>query len=733
MFKKLLPFLLLTIATFTQGPSVVTPSGGGGANTTSKTFGGSPSSTYTLSVVGGTVYATNNQTGLVDSSSSDLRVVWDAIVAASPNGGHFFFKNGTYNCNSLDQESTGGFTNFYCVGIPGGGSTQYAQWILEGETSDVLIDQFDSTPAQTAGTIFNLTATAVSSVAAHSKIMIIWARPDVTNSVGPMVFEKNIGLRVPTNQRGCETMSDLGNALSVDYENVASDTAVTEASLAFPVEDGSCAAYGLTGDTGGLIGLTTTNSIKQESWFKRSFCIGCDVGLDIRSEHTLMEHAYAVRGNHGIDYGVRGGGISHSSYWAAVGCGETARCLTLGANMLLGSALTIFSFDVEDACPSGGGCSTAFVPVYHAIETNVGFTNGLISYSDVLQGSGVQGLNNLFDGGGGGSFAILQATSQHNIARGPGADSFTRANAATIGPAWVPITTSAACQISGNAAVAVGAGVATCNEDFVGQTFPSSDQFSKVTVASIDSNAGSFAEVLTNIASPATATYYGYYCSHAAATGSGIFKAVASVTTTFVSQTSVAGCNAGDTIELRRVTSGANVLLYAYRNGVLDKNLATNPFTVTSAIISGGNPGFNLTQDTAAGVTATNWSGGNFPTVHGTDSSFGTDTYATTYNSNPFCAVNSVSPAACGASAAGAFVIPTTTATYTVNTTAITQNSIVLITPRTYTGNLPSAPTCVVPTITAEPVVSAISAGVSFTLTETSTTGQTCWNYLIIN
>lgn len=103
------------------------------------------------------------------------------------------------------------------------------------------------------------------------------------------------------------------------------------------------------------------------------------------------------------------------------------------------------------------------------------------------------------------------------------------------------------------------------------------------------------------------------------------------------------------------------------------------------------------------------------------------------YQTGTNCAVNSVSPAACGSSAAGAFVIPTTTTTYTVNTSAVTANSVIVITPRTYTGNLPSTPTCVVPTITAEPVVSAISAGVSFTLTETSTTGQTCWNYWIVN
>jgi hypothetical protein len=124
-----------------------------------------------------------------------------------------------------------------------------------------------------------------------------------------------------------------------------------------------------------------------------------------------------------------------------------------------------------------------------------------------------------------------------------------------------------------------------------------------------------------------------------------------------------------------------------------------------------------------------------FTGVAGTNLSPVNSWHATTISNltSTNCAINSASPGACGSAASGAFVVPTTTGTYTVNTTAVTANSVILITPRTYTGDLPSTPTCVVPTITAEPVVSAIVAGTSFTITLTSTTGQTCWNYRIIN
>jgi hypothetical protein len=102
-------------------------------------------------------------------------------------------------------------------------------------------------------------------------------------------------------------------------------------------------------------------------------------------------------------------------------------------------------------------------------------------------------------------------------------------------------------------------------------------------------------------------------------------------------------------------------------------------------------------------------------------------------NTTTNCAVNSVSPAACGAASSGAVVVPTTTTTYTINTTAVTAASRIMVTPLSFASNLPSAPTCVTPAVTAVVTVSAISAGVSFTLALPSTTGQSCWEYWIVN
>jgi hypothetical protein len=103
--------------------------------------------------------------------------------------------------------------------------------------------------------------------------------------------------------------------------------------------------------------------------------------------------------------------------------------------------------------------------------------------------------------------------------------------------------------------------------------------------------------------------------------------------------------------------------------------------------------------------------------------------YATTTN----CAVNSTSPAACGSAASGAVVIPTTTTTYTIDTSAVTVHSRIQLTWLSFASDLPSSPTCVAPSASAEPTVSAVSAGTSFTISLASTSGQTCPMFTITN
>lgn len=157
-------------------------------------------------------------------------------------------------------------------------------------------------------------------------------------------------------------------------------------------------------------------------------------------------------------------------------------------------------------------------------------------------------------------------------------------------------------------------------------------------------------------------------------------------------------------------------------------NPATLGYIGTFNCVANGGAGCSFVDNGVAISTPTFAEPVTPPTVNDTGS-VGGFTYVTKSN----CKVNSVSPAACVAAPAGSVVIPTTTTTYTVNTTVVTTNSEIQITWRTDATGLPSAPTCVAPNITTLPVVSARVPFTSFTITMTSTAGQTCFDYNIMN
>jgi hypothetical protein len=144
----------------------------------------------------------------------------------------------------------------------------------------------------------------------------------------------------------------------------------------------------------------------------------------------------------------------------------------------------------------------------------------------------------------------------------------------------------------------------------------------------------------------------------------------------------------------------------------------------TTAMITAahGNSNVSIT-DNRTGSVLYIWNGANYVPAAITGS-----TYSTISN----CAVNSVSPAACGSAPAGAVVIPTSTTSYVINTTAVTANSRIFLQPMTWASNLPSAPTCVAPA-SGFLGVSASTAATSFTVTLPSTTGTVCLNYWIVN
>lgn len=101
------------------------------------------------------------------------------------------------------------------------------------------------------------------------------------------------------------------------------------------------------------------------------------------------------------------------------------------------------------------------------------------------------------------------------------------------------------------------------------------------------------------------------------------------------------------------------------------------------------------------------------------------------YATNTNCA-SSASPAVCGVSAAGSVVIAAATTDVVVNTTAVTANSQIIITPDSSLGARLSV-TC--NATLAVPQVTARVAGVSFTVSTAAAplTNPACYSYSIIN
>ncbi len=592
---------------------------GGGTVSTNYTIFPTTSGTSfsSYSPTGTTYVAVNNLTGAADFSGTDAGIVIRAAINAKvATCGEVDFKSGIYNINSLVQATTGGFIQYNGIVIPPIVTTnQYCQWKLHGEVNTPAIDQF-TTPAGTTGVIFNVTATAISSIGAGLEIFGLWAAPDIANGVGASVWADNFDVRFPTNQRGSETAINMTQALNVHFVNVTADTAVAQINLMLPVAG-----------TSGSYGITTTASAKEENLFEHVFAIGYDNCFDMQGEHIEVHNSFAIQCNHGWNIGVRGiaQGIVAPQVYVQAGCAETIRCLTLGANLQTGTLITMDSWTFEDQA-----LGNTFSAVYHALETNTGGSYGLMSYDNSLEGGSTANgyftiLPNPWDGGGGTNFTSISRGSARLLSL-PGSDTFTRLNYSNLGGPWIAGSLGGGhLSIISNAAAFTAAGAQQTVELYAGQNF-NNDQFAQMTISTLDASASTNGEILINGLTTAT-TFYSYYCSNAAATGSGIVKVIAGVQTTLSSQTSQSGCAAGNTIAIRRLTlPNGNVLLYAYKNGILDTSFAPNPVTESVSKLTGGFPGIQLTQDATSGIAVTNFVGGNQPTLNGTD----------TIYSNPF-------------------------------------------------------------------------------------------------
>jgi hypothetical protein len=153
--------------------------------------------------------------------------------------------------------------------------------------------------------------------------------------------------------------------------------------------------------------------------------------------------------------------------------------------------------------------------------------------------------------------------------------------------------------------------------------------------------------------------------------------------------------------------------------------------TADFACFTGNTGGCLFTIDSSGNVSTFSGNGTYGGSVTGSSGVSGAK-YSTSTNCS-----SSASPAVCGSAVAGSIAVPTgTNATLVVDTTAVTANSQIFVQSDDTLGTKLSV-TCnsTLASLIVEPVVSARTAGTSFTVTisGTTTTNPVCLSYFIVN
>jgi hypothetical protein len=523
-----------------------------------------------------------------------------ALAAKSTTGGRLFFKNGVYNINSMTLESATGCNNFegvaaiaYGIGLPSNTTlANSVQWLFEGESTTVWQGELVGATVNNAGVIFEITPTAVSSVAAGTILAGFWQRPitncttNTTNTSNDAHY-KNMTVRFPLHTRGNEIGIAAYFNLNIEYENVVADFNELQSALK--------ATAPLPG-TYGSFGLTTTTSISGNyQYFKNTFVSGWHRGYDFQSEHIVSEQSTAIYSNSPGIFGRSMGAVNYASQIIQFDDQENLNGFIFGSNMSTNSRVDFLGLQIEllnDATwYSVRACTGAMT------ETTPGITTGLIYY---VASCGVP-LSlppaNLFSSGGQ-SFQAFSGAVPHFIAQVPGSDTFTRPNSANLGSGWTNCPGCALFGIVSNSATSSAYNIAY----FTALT-SNNDQFSRATVNTIDASG-----VAVEVRGSLTAlTYYEYQCTNATRL---IRKRVAGAFTTLATALS-GGCAVGDIIELDAI--GPN--LYAY---LTHSSIKTLDITGTDSAIASGYPGvasFALTD------SLTNWFGTSLPTSRYSNSS----------------------------------------------------------------------------------------------------------------
>ena len=342
---------------------------------------------YTFYVSAGTTYAVNNSTQAVVHSGTDAAVVINAVLSdAASTGATLVFKPGTYNLNSATQETQGGYSLFYSVGIPYvADTTTRPSFRFVGESN-----QYGAGWGTSQGAIFAVSTAAETAAGAGNTLVAFWARPNTSyyqNGIywGSPVYFQDISVEFPNNTRGKEIAIDGLEASYLELQNVA---------MLFVTDPGAVGASGLTAVISPATpssGVRIVNSYAQPGW---------DTGFEIDTEHSYISNSQAFQATTGFKYGYQrnrnNSPVYHSGLWDHAECYDDVHCIvSYDANVAAGAQLDVH-LDLEYTNTGPWTYADGFTT-----GSNLG---GFINWTNILTLSGLGVLSTPFPSGSGGRY-----------------------------------------------------------------------------------------------------------------------------------------------------------------------------------------------------------------------------------------------------------------------------------------------------------------------------------------
>ena len=350
-------------------------------------FTAATSACTTPATTGTYTCARNEATGAIQFENTDAAVVInDALGQIYTVGGTLYFKNGTYNFNSVTQETVSPYTNFYCVGIPSTNAAVYPQFNFVGESSVTSYNAL-------SGVIFNVTSTALTAAGAGNRVDAFWMRPSTVKTVlgtdywnGSMFF-RNVNVTFPDNTRGYEHAID---GLESEYMSLIN---VGAAFVAAPTNVGATDTIAFVTDATPSDGAYIRNTIPEGGW---------GVGFQLNTEHTVVVNTLNYQNTTAYEYGFalnrNASNIGHGSQLIHAQVYDAQNGIVVGPYVDQNAQLDIIGLDLEYATTGTWAYVSGFTTGTSGSKNLVG---GLLSWSQFHTETGLPGtLTTIFPTGG---------------------------------------------------------------------------------------------------------------------------------------------------------------------------------------------------------------------------------------------------------------------------------------------------------------------------------------------